>query len=556
MWPPSRRGTVAVLGGGSVLSSPATANILDTAARYLEVGLPFFFLYETLIQAGLVSVGLTWLFLCYIVYAYVPELYPEFYGRIVDRQGFRVLTAVTTGAFGLVAAGLLGAVPDRGPFAAIPSDESGAIIASVVVLGLSTISFSGYVRGCSNQKVALPAFEVQEAFTVRSQQGSLEALEELPVPVRRVVVAINNATVGILFVFPCLLMGIAFVLVGLFSPVPEAAVVATIVFGKLPGPTPGRLRMPGPGDSDIEFRVADQATDAAVQNKKGLVMALFCLLGVGSAGIWFVSMAVAVVTVGPELWSSIGLLRPARVGRLSGAVFGEVVLTLWAAIGVLVVALGFAVYGLWYWFRQLQRLPTYASVWEAHKRSETPATVVPKAPRPRGIFVPGALLLVPVIAAVWFNVIGLWSGLGVGLSWPAVFMGAVWSVHTTERASPSAVTGEGWRVTAALLVQLSVVYAAGVVTASGAGVSRAVLGLLLVLVVGAAYWPDVDAYATGQTGPASYLGWIYLGGLCGCVVAAGDLSYGLPRSLYVIVAGLFILGVVLRVLENSVTTPE
>ncbi|TYL36082.1 hypothetical protein CV102_24405 [Natronococcus pandeyae] len=557
----SRRAVAGLLASGSVLASRPMADLLAIASDLFDISVSLFFVYETLGGGNvLASIVLTFVLFGYLVYAYTPDLYSKQFGDIVEARSFRALTAVITLYFCLVFGRITGFVPDVGPFVYLP-EMVGAVLAAVLVgFLISTIVFSGYILLIRGERVLSKSgepFETYDAFFIQPLQENLEKIETLPNRRRNLVIAINESAAGGLYVVSAAFLGVALALVGLLSPIPEVIVVGAVLGsyfplgGRLSGALPDRV------DSDIEFRIADNVTDA-FQNFKGCVLVLFCILGIGFSGIFLVG-GISILSVAGRAFVELctGIIgTPGAVDELALSELGVIAARLWFMIGIVTSLITYSLYSLLYWFRQLQRLPAYVTFWEAYWQSESSSPPTPSVTRPPGLFLPGNALLLGLGAVVWLapdlDTWTLWVGWGV--VWPVLIGIVLWSARADSCRSSQSLRGEGRDVLVALGLQVTS-FGIVVVATGGSPGAEMWLGALLVL-VGIAYFPEIFVYTQRQQGAATYLAWLYIVGLSAVVLFAIESVASVPLIVYFVVAGLLLMLLLVKIIESSHTSPS
>lgn len=533
----SRRAVAGLLGGVSVLVSRPAINLLTAISEQIEFGFTLFFLYLSVAGGGLVGHYVSWLFVGYFVYAYLPELYLGFYGKIVEDRIFRVLSTVATVSFAILLSRTLGIVPDEAAFTLLPGGPTSPL--EVIVFGglASVFAFSGYVHIVRSERrydEGSQHAKVVEEFGINSDpEASAQQIRTLPDWSRRVVIIVNELISGAIYVLPCFFLGLVLAVMSLFSPIPEGLVVV----GVLVSYSPIGDQLPDQASTDIEFQIIDDVTDS-LQNHKGVALALFCCCGLGTAGVSiFLSMGVIVSAAGLILsdlmavtWSGLSLTE---VGRILAYV--------WIGGGIIISLSLYGLYGLVYWFLQLKRLPVYVEFWDQYYRGEVEKAPQSSVRRPPGLFLPAVALLTGIAGLAWllWNDI-LWPGIiSYGLAWPAIGGIAVWSGRAVYVGNPQSLDAEGRDVTIALILQIISFFVFGSMLARFAGtrlsVGFMILPLVVLIIGGFGYFPDVYRYSVQQKGVLSYLLVIYLGGLGILLLLFLETMTSVPVSMYIII---------------------
>ncbi|MDT3434706.1 hypothetical protein [Haloarcula sp. 1CSR25-25] len=556
----SRRAITGLFAGGSVLASRPAADLLARASDLFDLGFGLFTIYQTLGGGNtLVSPILTYVAFGYLVYAYIPDLYIERFGNIVEARGFRALTAVTTLYIGLLIGQMTGSAPDQGLFVHLPQDVGGIIVALLAGFIVITVVFSGYIHLVRGERLfdrSGAPFETLDVSSIRSIQGKLEKIESLPRRRRHLLVALYESEVGILYVTPAIILGLALAVLGLLSPIPEGLVVVAVLGsyaplgGRLPWSLPDRI------DSDIEFRIADNLIET-IQNPKGMCLSVFCILGILTSGLFLVGGISFLIGAGRsflEAWPGIVAI-PDVLGDRSLSELGVLSARLWANIGVGTSLMTFSLYSLLYWFRQLQRLPAYVPFWQAYWQGESSSPPMPSVTRPPGLFLPGNALLLGLGAATWLIMKGssLMGWVVFGVVWPVLVGIVVWSVRAGYRHPPQPLRGEGRAVVFAFGIQF-VSFGVAVVVLTQQS-PWPIFGTLLVL-VGFMYSPEVSMYSERRQGAAHYLSDLYWAGLVAVSLFVVESLGSVPLVVYLIAAGLLLMSLLIKIILSSHAGPS
>lgn len=541
----SRRAVAGLFAAGSVLTSRPAADVLATASDLSDIGVGLFFVYRMLGGGNaLASIVLTYVLFGYLVYAYTPELYPGLFGDVVEARGFRALTAITTLYFGFLFGQTTGLVMDVGPFRRLP-DTGDTLVAITVGIPVSVLVFYSYFRLLRGQRVSDRAshlYETRDAMSPEPLEDDLEKVEQLPERRRRVVLGLMEISAPGLYAAPAVFLGVTLPIVAILSPFPEGLVAVAVLGSYVP--LGGRLtaRLPRRSDGDIEFRIADTVVDT-FRNLKGMILAMVCVQGMGFSGVILVTAGTGIVALGTE-----NVATPSTFWILTN---GVLLARRWFEIGLVISLLTYGLYGVLYWFRQLQRLPAYATFWEAYWYGESRSAAVPSVTRPPGLFLPGTALLLGVVAVRWLAPDGepLSVLVGWGVVLPVLVGLVVWSVLAGSRRPPQPRRGEGRAVLIAYGIQF-------VVMGVALSVSIEVwLGLLLFF-VGITYVPEINAYSDHRRPAAGYLKALYMAGICVVLVFPVRSFASVPRTVYLLIAGVWLVYLVLIAISPSDTDPS
>lgn len=550
-----RRVVAGLVATASVSASRYAADLLATASDLFDIGVSLFLLSQTVGGGSeLVSSVLPYVLFGYLVYAYTPELYLGHFGDIVQDRGFRALTTVTALYFGLIFGRVLNAVPDVGPFAHIPVTVGGSVVSIVVGILVSVVAFSGYILLIKRERSrdrSGDLFETIDAFTMSPADEELDKIEALPQRRRQVTIAIGNSGVGVFYMIPACLLGVALPVMETFSPIPEGVVVLAVLGSYVP--LGGRLSetLPDRANSDIEFQVADTITDA-LQNPKGLLLLIFILPAIATGG-FLVVLSIPIMIQAGRFFVALGTEIVANHGELGSVSLSEwhvVAAELWFIVGLVTSWLAYSLYTLWYWVRQLQRLPAYATFWEAYWQGEFRSLPAASVTRPPGLYLPGAALFLGLTAVVSVASDGgsfrVW--VGWGLVWPVLVGIAVWSVRAGSRRSPQPLRGEGRAVGVAFALLFG---SPGVIVVINNQLSPWVLLGLLSLIFGLTYLPEVTIYSDRRQGAASYVDLLYYTGYLTVGLLLVESFGSVPLVLYILLAGLWLLLLMGRILRLS-----
>lgn len=441
----------------SVLSSRLGGDLLAGLQQVGELGLTVILLQQVAVSP-VFGLEVSWVLLGYLSYAYTPEMYLGQFGAIVERPGFRAITAGFVVFFGVVLSRYFGTVPDAGIFALIPYSQAGVLATLTLGILASTALFSAYMYLWLGDRLATDgsaSLTAMDAFSVEADRKHIERLDALPKSVQRGYLAIAEASNGALYMAPCLTLAFGLAAVNAFYPIPEVIVIVGLLASYTP--IPARVRRGASEDlpTDIEVSVADTATDA-LQNIKGFILLFICLLAMAVSGLTFVIgiqyliEALAVLRAGVVAIGELGQRLPTETAAILGAA--------WVALGVCLLLLVYGVYGLGYWFQQLKRLPAYVGYWEAHWEGASNEPSAPTVVRPPGLFIPGDGLLLVLAGLAWQTPAlepTRWVAIAFGLAWPLVIGAVIWSLAAMRDRQPQSHAGEDRSVLVAFLLQVA-----------------------------------------------------------------------------------------------------
>lgn len=555
-WRLSRRLVALLLAGTSVLQSRLGSELLATVQDLTGAATTGFLVYRVSIGRPTLGLTVAWAFLGYFVYAYTPELFRTAFGEIADAHSFRVLTAVGALWIGFVVSRVLGTVPAAGPFALVPDGFGGQLTALVVGILALLLAFDAYLVVWRRER-RTAADASQEAFlawfTVDDQPDIRAQLGRLPGPARPVGILLAELFGGAVYLVPCLVLGLVLAVLSAFYPVPEVLLLVGLLASYTPVDRWLRAAWPAWLGVDLDRRVAADATDA-VRNFKGLVLVVYCAMGIATCGLGFL-VAVAVVEAGVGDLVALGGSLGSLVGLPPGTLAG-VGVRLWFALALLLTFPLYSLYGLLYWAQQLRRLRAYVPFWEAHWGTDRVAPPRTTATRPPGLLVPGNALVLLVGAVLWVAdgaVPSLAVMVAFALAWTAAAAVLAWSTRATRRHRPQSPVSDGRDVLLALLGQVCTVGLLGAAVAGTAPRTLWVLPLVALVLCGFAYFPEVSLLAERRDDAGFFLDVAYLTTVLGVVVFGVGRFVAVPPVVALAVGGVVAVWLLAKVFDYVTT---
>lgn len=539
----SRRAVASALAAASLVGSRGLASLLSALGDTVDVTVVGVLFYQSVLDSGVVGQQLSWVLLGFLVYAYGPSNV-SFYGPVADDRGFATLTAVLVTYFGLGFGLYGGFIRPAVVFGLVPTGQQAPF--SMLLWGLfgGVVSYLLYFRVVVEEPVVAPEsdlFEIFDSFTVEDQTRLFDRIEALPGPLRvpvRMTSAVGFVAVFVLF---DLLVGLGLAISNQFYPVPELLVVGGLVATAVVSRT--GLSLPYGEAFDLELQSLRRVT-GAFENLKGSILAMYSIAGLLTAGLVFL-FGIAIAGVVAQQAAAIVDVLPAEPVGVAGL--------LWFFVGLVSIVLLYALFGLLYWLRQLQRLPPYVRYWEQRWLTGPPDPLRTSVSRPPGLFGPGNLILVTVAALLRLSPGGGFPTAvvaGFGVAWPALVAFVGWSAHRGWAGTPQPLLGEGRDVVVALLAQFGTVVLLGSVSADLPPDLVASLPVIPALVILLYYLPDVFIHAERREGRRSYLDAVYVTAVFGVSAYGFERLVGLPAILYVVGVGLAVLLVVYNYLER------
>lgn len=335
---------------------------------------------------------------------------------------------------------------------------------------------------------------------------------------------------GVLFSVVCFLFGLASAQIGLMFPIPDLLLVGTAVF------TSASNRDAGVRNFDFEAKV-HRLVGLSTESQKEIFLLLVVLLGL-------------VVSVQPVLAFSVGF---AGLLELAILAWPTVAVTTWNVVGIFALLVASASYGLWFWIRELERLPAFLTT-RNENGSGTATDAPPRLPGLTGL--PTLTLLGSVLLNATLSTPSGGVQLFSAVAWPFL-LGIVITVTYLEVSGRRENCSyrfldaghEDLVAAIAVVVQLWGVAVAGNVSLLASG--NVVAGLVdpawvipAVLIVSTMYLPDVVPYRRKASGVAKYAMSAFLIVL-GVTVLCIALITGYREPLLGLYAGVCILGVIL-----------
>lgn len=458
------------------------------------------------------DIGLTisWLLVGYLAYSYSPFLYPSSVAT-VKAWGFRALTAVFILWFGLFAWGQPEQETIPG-FVVLQLGEKSVILGTVAGLIMGTFCFGVYLTHQGDLAVRQDGpMQTEYAGMIASFFGEKNFLDEIAKRFRarggwrRIAIWEYRMLFSAVPVVICSVGGLVAGVLHLFYPLPEIVFFLGLVGLHASEYGGFKANLPKRSVFEVDTRLLDSISGAS-RSFKGTVMFVFCGLGMFVSALLFGLGFVFWASVSGEITSKISNLTD--IFRLSPveavAILGLVLFVLWF--------IGYGVFALIYWVRQLERLEPYAAYWEACWFKEP--TVLPPAPvaRPPGLLLQahiplGILLFVAVILGYgWIGPITVAILIGIVPGLSLLLMG--WALRQQfQMEIPQSLYHESRDVLLAVVIQLGIVGLWAFYTPEQ-GLNLDVLPTYMVLflaLIGIYYFPEIIVLNHQQTEPIEKL---------------------------------------------------
>lgn len=427
----------------------------STILRYAET------LSETVVAPALVSVlsGLEteflafamlaqWGFIYSIFYMYTPKVFRRTAENICEDWRFRLPTSVSALGFALIMASFMLNTPR-------PLTKTQYTGLSLGVAGIAFVSWGWY-------------FWSFQDWPTRSPNEQINLVDEFVPIVKRerenllarhassgVWSNIQSTTNFLAILFICLLFTFFFawisVLVLALYPLVEILVLTSVIAGALER----RYRLPfGFGSPnhytlDIEERLYGTIS-TATRGLKGWTT-LLLLIGFGLF-VQVLGFAYIVTFVWQE---TVPFLVSAGLAGFNDWVIFTIT---WNVAGMGFSVLVATVYGVWYWIRMHERLPSYLDFWAdkvGKRETEAPES---RITRPVGVMIPPTMA---IFATLLWMVLDQTNGPGLStldilyaITWPLLMVGMLASVWLTRHHDPQPPKTDGTAIPLSLVVQL------------------------------------------------------------------------------------------------------
>ena len=470
--------------------------------------LPVFSLFSGAVGQSTLSFTLGWGVIGVVLYKSTPLFLP----KRTSTRGFRA-------TFALLALGQAIVVSDL-----LNSDVNAfqAVIAFLLLAPFSASILVAYLRFINGWNLFDPrgrAASVMDAF-VPSGDMRKELRNDLSKEgwLRSFALVIWVLGLGTVLEIPCAIAGFAAALLATAFPLPDLLLLSLILIESEKVPWSSRTFE----ELDFEHR-AYANLKSATRNMKGAVLVIFSAVGGVSAAMFFSS--------------SLSVLQ--NYSSLAYRAFPNLPLTTWNLIGVMLLVPSAAIYSLWYWIRQLERVTGFVDIWVGN------VTVLAGPTRPRGLTLPPMIAFVTVAV---FTQTGLDRFSSVfAIAWPGLLVLLLWCVQWTRQTPTQRPLNEDRTIAVALCLQYVGIWIAGSAGRLFEGQLLVVAlepGLLtgLISVIAGTYLPDVIRYEREQNDSRRYAGAAYLLGLGILIGGLASLSVGFSKSILALFAGVCTVG--------------
>lgn len=549
-----RHGAIAgLLSGGSVLGSRAVTDLLSFLIELFDLGVSGLIIYQVSVNSGMLGIQLSWLLIGFLVYSYTPQVALGYFGDISRAKGFRIITGLAVTYYGVLLSQLMGLTPEAVALGQLPSERPlllifGGLAINILVLMLYVFTIRGERLASENSE----HWELIESFSVESQQTTFWRMQELSRPIRTLLNTINSIAVALLFILPCVILGLVLAAINGFYPIPEGLVFigSTVKLASMNERLKGFL--PISSIPDIEFAALDEVV-AANQNIKGLILTLYSILALGVCAMTFfmgVQLFGGNIT---QLISTVASLGGLSEVSIMASV--KVMALFWFVVTLLLTPFIYGVYGMFYWYRQLRRLPDYVSFWEERKRGRARYPPSPSVSRPLGLFLPADVLFLVIGLVLWWgpnSTPRMAEIIGYTVGWIAALVLMIWSLKAAESRRPKPLDNEGRDVLVAFVLQWLAILIALILGGINIDIGLSGVFLLIILLIGLGYFPEVSLHADRSVGPFAYVDVGYLGVLFVIALWLLDIIIGTRPIFLIFVAVLMALWVLFSYLDESV----
>ena len=405
------------------------------------------------IPPSAISTVLTWSLLLLVCYTFAQSVYPDRLQDVTSRRGFRLL--VSLGALTVaVLTGSLFTLRSR------PSTVEAWFLALVLIVAIGS-GLLIYLRYVQSERLLAPRGDAISLLIIMDEHSSENPREE----VARYQDEYANRSrwlstgysllllvaMGILYVFPVLLLGAMVALISTLFPLMELLVfgwVANRLITERFGDELSRW-LPTNRLLDVENRFYNTISEGMRYSSKGPVAIAIPLVGMitttasylfGLSAVWIGYSLL--IEQGIDFWS------------IFAHQWDQLILRGWGILGLFVVYSLMGVYGIWFWYRMLKRFSAFLTAWEiAVQETEVGLLSVvtgrtsPKtedylrnsvARPPDYMLLPTLLFLSPIVIYLMLrNGVVEWFTFGVwGVLWPLLLVGTVKSISWTTKIEP------------------------------------------------------------------------------------------------------------------------
>lgn len=315
-----------------------------------------------------------------LLVAFAPQAYPTLGEAVGRRSGFRLLFAGVTLSIAVLASGLR------------------TVAAVLVAIGTAYVGaglFVAYLRLVLRWRLLEPDPRTIAPVDAMFPRDDLRAEVERDLARDGALGVVGTAlwvlAVGLFFVLPCFVAAVVVVALARAASLPDLVALGYAAWPVVAPRLDLGRSLPEPL-ADVEAHllgVASRCTESITGASLGLLVAL----GLFASGSL---LRVAVVVAGAVVRGRIPIGGPGDASSL---------------VGIAVVLAAAGGYGLWYWYRQLRRVPAFLD-----GLAGEPAT--PPVARPRAGGLPAAAAVLVALVAAAGAPSSLWSAFG--LAWPLV----------------------------------------------------------------------------------------------------------------------------------------
>lgn len=472
---------------------------------------------------------INWLFIISVLSLFASKIYriePDW--DFQDRAGFKLIAIISSFLFFLLAYAIVleiwsdsESLPQ--PYQII-TDRTyiyffGAVIGSLALfLTYFILSQEKSFLNPEGNALQIPIWTLQAEFpendTVASFRYERDAYAEKGGVALVLFAVLNMIMIGLLHTLPAACLGIMIGLMNSLFPLLELLTLGWLVSHILIDRLEVWRGWSFPLSRLIEIEDEFYQGVAIASHPKGLSAILIIIFGLELAASMFV------LTFG-LLTGSAGdyfIVRfNAAIGRLLRAplTYG-IYLNIWNAMGEMISLSTLGLYGVWFWFRELRRVPRFLRKWDENVLRETRIGGISYGgelvPRPPGLMLPPTLMF-----AVWSLYFGsriefLRSPFVFAIVWPVLALTVTWTIWRGIYGKPQSPETDSYALPVAVTVQAIIPGGAiWFIPATRSGLSLPSLAAICVIVSYFFFIEDVHQYAKRSEGVLGFSNSAYLG---------------------------------------------
>lgn len=512
-----------------------------------------------------------WVLAIAVLYVYTPAIFPTRFREQVTTTGFRLLATLVA----LSVAFWMETVFSSDRFIGSATFFLPGFLFVLMIVGLVLLLYFGRRQGVGlfdpdNTAIMVPRY------MMNASSGEYRSFRETRTRFRgrpwllRGYKSLLTLVVGGTFGFPLIFFGTIIIIINRFYPLLEVLVLSAVGVRLLSRYGKGEdLLLP-----DRALDLEDEVYDTISQATNGLKgpMALFVpTIGLAVSSVYF-SLALPFLggfrasisnisselldTFEPNMCLANGPCIPEYIYYVNNwhqqpmdvlhLILVKINLV-WNSFSNLVIPLTIALYGFWFWFRGVKRVPAFLDAWEAVDSSGTNGPEPPQTStvRPPWFMLPPALLFFAWWANTYVTLTPPYNDILVAvyaITWPTLLGVTLWTVRLGFTGTPQPPETDNYVLPGALLIQSAGILATDLVPTRW----RAALGVMGVLWI--YYYPDVVRQSHRKGRPL--LDTVYIGLFVVFLLLVSQIVNG-PISRLLVVGSIIVLVLLVLLVVNT-----